>query len=301
MKEIPEDIKKRVQKLKKTLKRHSHLYHTLDQPEIPDTAYDALVRELEDLEKGYPELKSEDSPTEKVGDVILKEFTKVEHKVPQWSFNDAFDEEDIRAFDERINRLLGKNPEYITELKIDGLKVVLTYEKGILKTAATRGDGKVGEDVTGNVSTITSIPHNLKQDIDIIVEGEVWMSEETLKEINVLRQAQDEKLPLFANPRNAAAGAIRQLDPRVAAQRKLDTFIYDVARTSEPLPETQYEELRYLQDLGFKVNKHFTLASSVEEIIAYWQKWQKKSKAEGYWIDGVVIKVNEHKVFVYFK
>src|SRR3990167_11497717 len=296
MKEIPEDIKKRVQKLKKTLKRHSHLYHTLDQPEIPDTAYDALVRELEGLEKEYPELKSEDSPTEKVGDVILKEFTKVEHKVPQWSFNDAFDEEDIRAFDERINRLLGHppagGPEYITELKIDGLKVVLTYEKGILKTAATRGDGKVGEDVTNNILTIDSIPQRLNKPVSIITEGEVWMSEQMLKEINKARQKAGE--PEFANPRNAAAGTIRQLDPKVAAQRKLDTFIYDVARTSEPLPETQYEELRYLQDLGFKVNKHFTLASSVEEIIAYWQKWQKKSKAEGYWIDGVVIKVNEH-------
>ena len=187
----------------------------------------------------------------------------------------------------------GATPTYTLELKIVGLKVVLTYEKGLLKTAATRGDGVVGEDVTHNVRTIKSVPLRLERPVDIIVEGEIWMSEDSLKEVNALRQAQDKKLPLFANPRNAAAGAIRQLDPKVAAQRKLDVFIYDVARTSEQLPRTQYEELRYLQGLGFKVNKHFVLVHSVGEIIEYWQKWQKKSKAEGYWIDGVVIKVNE--------
>src|SRR3990167_1331032 len=251
MKEIPEDIKKRVQKLKKTLKRHSHLYHTLDQPEIPDTAYDALVRELEGLEKEYPELKSEDSPTEKVGDVILKEFTKVEHKVPQWSFNDAFDEEDIRAFDERINRLLGHppagGPEYITELKIDGLKVVLTYEKGILKTAATRGDGKVGEDVTTNVRTILSIPQKLKKPVSLIVEGEIWMPISVFDRLNKERKKKGE--PLFANPRNIAAGSVRQLDSSITRSRELNSFIYDIAFIEADLPPTQEEELLLLKDL----------------------------------------------------
>ena len=270
------------------------MYYVQEAPEIADSAYDELEQELILLEEQYSTLVSPDSPTQRVGGQPQTSFKKVLHKVAQWSFNDAFKPDDIHDFDARVRRMLGgKTPTYTLELKIDGLKVVLTYEKGRLKTAATRGDGVVGEDVTHNVRTIRSVPLQLEHPVDIIVEGEVWMSEETLKEINVLRQAQDEKLPLFANPRNAAAGTIRQLDPKVAAQRKLDTFIYDVAQTSERLPPTQYEELEYLQKLGFKVNKHFTLAGSVEEIIAYWQKWQKKSKAEGYWIDGVVIKVNE--------
>jgi len=290
---IQRHIQERYKKLKEAVNRHRHLYYVQEMPEIADSAYDELEQELILLEEQNPKLVSPDSPTQRVGGQPETSFKKVLHKVAQWSFNDAFGPDDIHDFDARVRRMLGgKTPTYTLELKIDGLKVVLTYEKGRLKTAATRGDGVVGEDVTHNVRTILSVPLQLERPVDIIVEGEVWMSEQMLKEINKARQKDGE--PEFANPRNAAAGTIRQLDPKVAAQRKLDTFIYDVARTSEPLPKTQYEELRYLQDLGFKVNKHFTLASSVEEIIAYWQKWQKKSKAEGYWIDGVVIKVNEH-------
>src|SRR3989338_2047832 len=285
---VPKDSRQRYDKLKAEINRHRHLYYVLEQPEIADSAYDELEQELLRLEAEYPELITPDSPTQRVGGTPMAAFKKVRHTVPQWSFNDVFDEQGLRDFDTRIKKELKKVesiavPTYTCELKIDGLKVVLAYEKGQLKTAATRGDGVVGEDVTHNIRTIRSVPLQLEHPVDIIVEGEVWMSEETLKEINVLRQAQDEKLPLFANPRNAAAGAIRQLDPRVAAQRKLDTFIYDVAQTSERLPPTQYEELEYLQKLGFKVNKHFTLARSVEDVLAYWYKWQKKSKAEGYW------------------
>ena len=291
---IQRHIQERYKKLKEAVNRHRHLYYVLQMPEIADSAYDELEQELILLEEQNPKLVSPDSPTQRVGGQPETSFKKVLHKVAQWSFNDAFNPDDIRDFDARVRRMLGgKTPTYTLELKIDGLKVVLTYEKGILKTAATRGDGVVGEDVTHNVRTILSVPLQLERPADIIVEGEVWMSEQMLKEINKARQKAGE--PEFANPRNAAAGTIRQLDPKVAAQRKLDTFIYDVAQTSERLPPTQYEELEYLQKLGFKVNKHFTLASSVEEIIAYWQKWQKKSKAEGYWIDGVVIKVNEHE------
>ena len=290
---IQRHIQERYKKLKEAVNRHRHLYYVLQMPEIADSAYDELEQELILLEEQNPKLVSPDSPTQRVGGQPETSFKKVLHKVAQWSFNDAFGPDDIHDFDARVRRMLGgKTPTYTLELKIDGLKVVLTYEKGRLKTAATRGDGVVGEDVTHNVRTILSVPLQLERPVDIIVEGEVWMSEQMLKEINKARQKAGE--PEFANPRNAAAGTIRQLDPKVAAQRKLDTFIYDVAQTSERLPPTQYEELEYLQKLGFKVNKHFTLASSVEEIIAYWQKWQKKSKAEGYWIDGVVIKVNEH-------
>jgi DNA ligase (NAD+) len=188
--------------------------------------------------------------------------------------------------------LKGAQPTYVCELKIDGLKIVLTYEKGILKTAATRGDGIVGEDVTHNVRTIDSVPLKLTRPIDCIVEGEVWMSEAALKKTNERRKKDDE--PLFANPRNAAAGSIRQLDPKIAASRGLDTFIYDVAQTSEKLPQTQYEELKYLQGLGFKVNSHFELMGSIDEVIEYWNKWKSKNKSLGYWIDGIVVKVNEH-------
>ena len=249
MTKISKEILERIKKLRETIKRHSHLYHTLDKPEIPDTAYDALVRELEELEAEFPDLKTADSPTERVGDVVLKEFVKVEHKVSQLSFNDAFDEDDIRAFDERIRRLLeGKKPEYLVELKIDGLKVVLTYEKGILKTAATRGDGRVGEDVTGNVRTIRSIPHNLKQPVSIIVEGEIWMAKGIFDILNKERKKQGEEL--FANPRNVAAGSIRQLDSAITRSRRLDSFIYDIAslghgvsKWEEETWETEAEKL----------------------------------------------------------
>lgn len=289
----PRDVTERYQKLKEAVNKYRTLYHVHDREDISPEALDALKQELVDIEKEYPKLVTPDSPTQRVAGSPLPQFKKVRHEVPQWSFNDAFSEQDIRNFDARVRRMLdGANPTYTLELKIDGLKVVLTYEKGVLKTAATRGDGVVGEDVTHNVRTIESVPLVLERPVDAIVEGEIWLSENMLKEINKAREKAGE--PLFQNPRNAAAGSIRQLDPKVAASRKLDTFIYDVAQSEEPLPPTQHEELQYLRDLGFKVNPHFELAGSVEEIIAYWKAWQKKSKAQGYWIDGVVIKVNEH-------
>ncbi len=293
MPRIPADILERYRKLKAAVNHYRTQRHVHDIEEIPIEAEDALKAELVELEKEYPALVSPDSPSQRVGGGPLPQFKKVRHEVPQWSFNDAFSEQDVRDFDARVRRMLGgEKPTYTLELKIDGLKVVLSYKKGVLFTAATRGDGVVGEDVTHNVRTIESVPLVLERSIDAVVEGEIWMSEKALKETNRLREKEGE--PLFMNPRNAAAGSIRQLDPVVAAARKLDTFIYDVAKTAEPLPSTQYEELRYLRELGFKVNPHFELAGSVEEIIDYWQRWQKKSKAQGYWIDGVVIKVNEH-------
>lgn len=289
----PKAIQERYDKLKKAVNAYRTAYHVYDREEISQHALDALKRELSELEHDYPELVSPDSPTQRVAGAPLPQFKKVRHPVAQWSFNDAFSEEDIRAFDARVRRLLpgSASPAYTLELKIDGLKVVLIYEKGFLKTAATRGDGTVGEDVTHNVRTIESVPLVLERPVDVVVEGEVWMSERALKEANALRARSGE--PLFQNPRNAAAGTLRQLDPRVTAERKLDMFAYDVAQTSEALPATQSEELEYLQGLGFKVNKHFAVAHSVEDILAYWKLWQKKSKSEGYWVDGIVLKVNE--------
>ncbi len=289
----PKEVRDRYIKLKGAVHKYRTAYHVYDREDISPEALDALKQELVEIEKEHPSLVTADSPTQRVAGKPLPGFKKVTHQIAQWSFNDAFSEQDIHDFDARVRRMLdGIQPTYTLELKIDGLKVVLTYEGGVLKTAATRGDGIVGEDVTHNVRTIESVPLMLERPVDVIVEGEIWLSERMLKEINKGRQKADE--PLFANPRNAAAGSIRQLDPKVAAARKLDVFIYDVAQTSEASPKTQYEELQYLRGLGFKVNSHFELAGSVEEIVAYWKKWQKKSKAEGYWIDGVVIKVNEH-------
>ncbi len=345
---VSKEIQERYIKLKDAINHYRRLYHAHDIEEISEAARDSLMHELAVLEKEYPELIAKDSPLQRVGGMPLSRFIKVPHLVPQWSFNDAFNEEDIRDFDTRIRRALAhlsqtsRRPlsekssdllatlapstgfedsasvlasgigleakqfafsstflrevvspsvQYVCELKIDGLKIVLTYKKGMLQTAATRGDGVMGEDVTQNVKTIESIPLSLLRKIDIIVEGEVWMSEKSLQEINSAREKIGE--PPFANPRNAAAGSIRQLDPKVAASRKLDSFIYDIAKSEEEVPSTQLEELKYLSDLGFKVNKDFAKVDSVEDILAYWKKWKTKSKSQGYWVDGIVIKVNE--------
>jgi DNA ligase (NAD+) len=297
MKSVPKDIQNRVEKLKKVIDEHRYKYHVLDAPEIADTAYDTLIQELEDIEKKYPEIITPDSPTQRVGAEPLPYFEKVTHTIPQWSFNDAFDEEGIREFDARVKRFIksetGKDVsvEYVCELKIDGLKVVLEYEKGLLIRAATRGDGLVGENVTQNVRTIASVPLKLTRQIDVIVEGEVWMSKSSLERVNKERAKEGQEL--FANPRNAAAGSIRQLDPKITASRRLDNFVYDVAKTSEKVPSQQSGELEYIRGLGFKLNPHFRVCSSVEEVISYWKEWQKKSAKQDYLLDGVVVKVNE--------
>lgn len=289
---VPKKAAERYEKLKQLVAHHRKLYYS-DTPEIADSAYDELEQELARLEEAHPELRSPDSPTQRVGGEAVAAFAKVPHQIAQWSFNDAFTPEDIREFGVRVQKMAARPVTYTCELKIDGLKVVLTYVQGKLMTAATRGDGVVGEDVTHNVRTISSIPLTLTRPIDIIVEGEVWMSEEALAVANKSREAQDE--PPFANPRNAAAGSLRQLDPKIAAARKLDSFIYDVAKTEEALPETQHEELEYLEKLGFKVNRYYRHVRTIEEVIAYWDEWKLKNKSQGYWIDGVVVKVDERE------
>jgi DNA ligase (NAD+) len=292
---VPKETIARYHALVRELNRHRHLYHVLDAPEIADSAYDELEQELLRIEEKYPDIVAPDSPSRRVGGPALPQFKKIEHRVPQWSYNDAFSPEDIRAFDARVRKNLGATRalSYDCELKIDGLKIVLTYEKGKLVTAATRGNGLVGEDVTHNVRTIGSVPLALSRPIDAVVEGEVWMSEKALASLNEVRVKNGE--PPFANPRNAAAGSIRQLDPKIAAARNLDTFIYDVAQTSEEVPDTQDKELDYLRGLGFKVNPHHETVEGPDNVIAYWDKWKVKSKQQGYWIDGIVIKINERK------
>lgn len=293
----PKDIAERVLKLRKTIDRYRYLYHVEDKEEISASALDALKHELVLLEDRYPELVTPDSPTQRVAGAPLPEFKKVTHAVAQWSFNDVFNEDELRAFDERMQKNVraefgnSARATYTAELKIDGLKIVLTYQQGMLKTAATRGDGTVGEDVTMNVRTIDSVPLRLTQNVDAVVEGEVWLGKKGLATLNRERKKAGEAL--FANPRNAAAGSIRQLDPRVAAQRALDTFIYDLAASSEKIPDTQYDELVLLKTLGFKVNAQFIHADTIDEVIAFWKSWHKKKDRQDYLIDGVVVKVNE--------
>lgn len=290
------DLEKRAEKLREAINRHRYNYHVLDKEEISAEALDSLKKELADIEEMYPELKRADSPTQRVAGAPLPEFKKVPHKVTQWSFNDAFTEQDMRDFDARVKRFIvtetGKAtmPTYDCELKIDGLKVVLEYEKGMLVRAATRGDGVTGEDVTHNVRTIESVPLRLSKPVDIIVEGEVWMPKSGLIALNKVQEKAGK--PLFANPRNAAAGSIRQLDPKIAASRKLDNFVYDVAQFAN-VPKSQTEELELLKELGFKVNKHHRHVKDIDGVIAYWKEWQKKAPKEDYLIDGVVVKVDE--------
>jgi DNA ligase (NAD+) len=294
---IPKDIRERAAKLRETINHHRYLYHVLDKQEISDEARDSLMHELSLLEEQYPDLITPDSPTQRVAGAPLPEFKKGAHKVPQWSFNDIFSEEELREFDARVRRFLSGQfgadvrPTYVCELKIDGLKVVLEYENGSFVRALTRGDGRVGEDVTANVRTIQSVPLSLNTSETIIVEGEVWMGKKNFSKLNEERAANGE--PVFANPRNFAAGTLRQLDPRMVAKRRLDMFVYDIGMFSGREIPTQAEELAFLRELGFKVNSRFEPASTVEDVIEFWKTWQDRKDAEDYQIDGVVVKVNE--------
>lgn len=292
---IPKEAKERVVKLRDAINHHRYLYHVEDKEEISSEALDSLKNELAKLEEQYPELVTPDSPTQRVGGKALDQFEKVAHVVPQWSFNDAFTEEDIRAFDERVKKMAKASPSYTAELKIDGLKVVLSYEKGILKTAATRGDGRVGEDVTQNVRTIESVPLKLQSPVSAVVEGEIYMRKSVFARLNKQREKIGEEL--FANPRNIAAGSIRQLDPNITRERELDNFAYDIVMLQGiDMPLTQEGELKLLRTLGFKVNPHFEKKDDIEGVIKYWKNWEKKKDREDYLIDGVVVKVNEKEL-----
>ncbi len=295
---IPDDIQKRIIKLRTQVDDLRYRYHVLNDPEVTDMMYDGLMNELRKLEEKYPELITSDSPTRRVAGVPLDKFEKVTHTVTQWSFDDAFSREDMEGWQDKILNYLEKqfghrptDVEYICELKIDGLHNVFTYENGVLVRAATRGDGTVGENVTNNIRTIQSVPFKLREAVDIIVEGEIWLGKKQLAKINEERKREQE--PLFANPRNAAAGTIRQLDPNVVAKRKLDTYIYDIS--AGEIPATQASELERLEKLGFKVNPYRKVCKNLSEIEKFWEEWQKKKDSQDYWIDGVVIKVNQRK------
>lgn len=285
-------IEKRIDELINIINEADYNYHTLDNPTISDQEYDKYLRELFDLEEEYPELARADSPTKHAGGEIIDEFKKVEHKIPMMSLSDVFSESEIELFDDRIKKE-GISPNYVCELKIDGLSVSLLYEKGTLVRAATRGDGIIGEDITHNVKTIKSIPLKLKEAIDIEVRGEIFMNKKTLEEINKKRIANNEK-PL-QNCRNAAAGSIRQLDSKIAAERKLDSFIYHLPNPLDYNLHTHHEALEYIKKLGFKTNSNNRLVNSLEEVLEFISEKGKIRKDLPYDIDGVVIKVNSIK------
>lgn len=282
-------MKERIDELVSILNEANYNYHVLDNPTITDQEFDKLLRELFILEEKYPEYVREDSPTHRVGGVILEKFEKVTHQIPMMSLGNVFNEEEIRTFDNRI-RKEGIIPQYVCELKIDGLSVSLHYEKGKLVTAATRGDGTVGEDITNNVKTIKTVPLTLKEPIDIEVRGEIYMAKDTLKKLNEERASKSQ--PLLQNCRNAAAGSIRQLDSKIAASRKLDCWIYHLPNPEDYGIKTHYEALEYMKKLGFKTNPNNLLVTDINGILDYISYKGKERESLPYDIDGVVIKVN---------
>ena len=280
-------MKERYDELIKLIEKANYDYYTLDNPTVTDREYDNWMSELLDIEERHPEIKRKDSPSEKIGGEVISEFKKVEHKIGMFSISDVFNESEIVAFDERIRKEF-PNPSYVCELKIDGLAVSLQYENGILKRAATRGNGLVGEDITHNVKTIGTIPLRLNKPVDIEVRGEIYMPLKAFNELNEKRLINGE--PIFQNPRNAAAGSIRQLDSSVAKSRKLDAFLYHVPETDK---KTHYEALMELKELGFIVNPNIRLVKNIDEILDYINEWTARRGELPYDIDGIVIKVND--------
>lgn len=282
-------IKEEIKNLVNLLNKYSYLYYVEDNPEINDTQYDMLYKKLEKLEHQYPELIMKNSPTQRVGDIVLNEFKKVEHTTPMLSLSNTFSYEELLDFDSRIKKALKTNDdiEYICELKIDGLAVSLHYENGELIKAATRGDGTIGEDVTENIKTILTIPRQLNDIVNIEVRGEVYMPKKSFKIINSEREKNNE--PLFANPRNAAAGSIRQLDSKITASRKLSAFIYNIVNSEE---DTQQKSLELLNKYGFSINNNYKLCRNINEVSEYIKYWELNKKNLPYEVDGVVIKIN---------
>lgn len=283
------DIKKRVEELTNILNDANYKYYVLDEPTITDQEYDKYLRELEELEQKYKEFARDDSPTKRVGGEVLDSFKKVTHKIPMMSLSDVFSESEVVNFDERIKKE-GIRPQYVCELKIDGLSVSLLYEHGKLVRAATRGDGIVGEDITHNVKTIKSVPLTLNEDIDIEVRGEIYMSKKSLEKVNLERIKNGEK-PL-QNARNGAAGSIRQLDSKVAAKRGLDVWIYHLPNPLDYGIHTHYEALEFMKKLGFKTNPNNRLVNNINEVLEFISEKNAERNSLPYDIDGIVIKVN---------
>lgn len=282
-------VEKRIDEIIKILKQANYEYYALDNPTLTDQEYDRYMQELIRLESEYPEFAREDSPTKRVGGEVISSFKKVIHEKPMLSLSNVFNEADVRDFDEKIRKEV--HPNYVCELKIDGLSVSLLYEKGRLVRGATRGDGVAGEDITHNVKTIASIPMVLPEPLDIEVRGEIYMNKKVLEMINKKRKENGEEL--LANPRNAAAGSVRQLDSKIAAARKLSCFIYHLPNPEDYGIVTHYEALQFMKKLGFEVNPNIQLVEDIEGVLEYIKTWTEKRDSLPYEIDGIVIKTND--------
>ena len=283
-------IENRIKELINILNLANHEYHVLDKPTITDQEYDKYLRELIILEEKHPEYKFKNSPTSRIGGEVITEFKKVVHETPMISLSNVYNEEEIRDFDSRVRKEID-NPEYIAELKIDGLSVALYYENGNFLRGATRGDGFTGEDITHNVKTIKNIPLTLKEKINIEVRGEIYMPKASFEKANKERLLQG--LELFANPRNAAAGSIRQLDSKIAASRNLSTFLYHLPNAENYKLKTHEEALNFMKRLEFSVNPNITKFNKIEDLLVYIEYWTEKRDSLPYEIDGIVIKVND--------
>jgi DNA ligase (NAD+) len=301
---VAKDIAKELETLRAKIRTHEHRYYVLDDPEISDFEFDHLMHRLQELEQRHPELITLDSPSRRVGGQPADEFPKVRHSAQMLSLDNTYSVDELRDFDRRVRELSGRsNVEYVAELKLDGLSMALTYENGILTHGVTRGDGTTGEDVTANAKTIRSLPLRLDaKRIELIgsperfeVRGEVIMGRKAFEQLNAQREAAGD--PKFANPRNSAAGTMRQLDPRIVAQRKLDMFLYYLqVNGSEPTAE-HAQALQTLAKLGFKVNPHWRLCRSFDELLAYINEWEAKRDSLDYDIDGIVLKVNDTRLW----
>lgn len=285
-----DNIQNRVNELHDLLNQYSYEYYVKDNPSVPDSEYDKLLRELIDIENEHPELKTDDSPTVRVGGEAQSSFEKVNHETPMLSLGNAFNEEELRRFDERIREHIG-NVEYMCELKIDGLAVSLKYEDGRFVQGLTRGDGTTGEDITENLRTIHAIPLKIKEPLNVEVRGEAYMPRRSFMRLNDEREKNEEQP--FANPRNAAAGSLRQLDPKLAAKRKLSVFLYSVNDFTDFSATTQSDALDELDRLGFKTNHERARVEDIEGVLEYIKKWTKQREQLSYDIDGIVIKVND--------
>ncbi|EAZ87848.1 NAD-dependent DNA ligase LigA [Lysinibacillus fusiformis] len=287
------EIEQRIAELNKLLHEYGYAYYVLDKPVVADSVYDQLLHELIALEEANPSLIFPDSPTQRVGGTVVEGFKKVTHDYPMLSLSNAFNEADLQEFDRKVRQAIGDHFSYVCELKIDGLAISLKYENGVFVQGATRGDGVVGEEITANLKTIHAIPLRLKEPITIEVRGEAYMPKKSFEKLNAQRADNGEEL--FANPRNAAAGSLRQLDPKIAASRQLSTFIYAIGGDGEVYGiDGHAEMLDYLEDLGFPSNKERQRCSTIEEVMAFIEHWTEHRPHLAYEIDGIVIKVDRY-------
>lgn len=286
-------MEKRIEELRQLLNEYGYAYYVEDKPLVPDAVYDEYMQELIQLESEHPELITTDSPSQRVGGHVLEGFTKVTHTYPMLSLSNAFGEDDLRDFDRKVRQAIGDQFNYVCELKIDGLAFSLKYEDGLLVQGATRGDGTVGEDITANLKTVRAIPLRLKEPVTIEVRGEAYMPKKSFEDLNAIRSERGEEL--FANPRNAAAGSLRQLDPKIAASRNLAAFIYAIGGDGEAYNiDSHSEMLDYLQKLGLPSNRERLVCETIEDVLSFIEKWTEARPNLPYEIDGIVIKVNRY-------